>query len=363
MDNVSSSRAFVVAENRLRRLIAFFGRGVLGMGLVEKRQAVRALTRGALGCAVGALAVLSATGAGAAVVETLSTSSSYTYDLAPGLPGLNSGTGDTGLFHVTGSNPLQATDIQINYGTLTASNASFFFLHNIQCKGYCSIGVTTLVTDTITNTGSAAIDLRFDSSITAGHLGIVQNAPTPSAGIFEFKVTQTTGGSDHQLYDALGKISSSGASITTSDGSVFNGLASYHDPAQTGLDWDETPVSVLLDPLAPGASTTVTYSSLTYLNAYGVCTNVTLCDGVQVAFGDPRNNGGVFNFATMLGASATEPVGWVLDRGFDMASVKIQLVDVTSRAPEPASWAMMLVGFGMTGAAVRGRRGRRLAAA
>lgn len=306
------------------------------------------------------LGLLLAPQAGATIVETLSTSTSYTYDLVPGLPGLNSGTGDTGTFHVTGGNPLQATDIKINYGTLTASNASFFFLHNIQCQGYCSVGVTTDVVDTITNTGPKAVDLRLDSNITAGHLGLVQNAKTASAGKFQFDITQKTNGTDHELYQALGQISSSGASITTSDGSVFTNLKSYHDPAQTGLDWDETDLSVLLDTLQPGQTTTVTYRSLTYLNAYGFCTNVTLCDGVQVAFGDPRNNGGVFGFAALLGSPLKEPVGWVLNRGFDMAKVKMDLVNLS--APEPASWAMMLIGFGMAGAAMRRGRARPLPA-
>lgn len=312
-------------------------------------------------CAATALGLLLANGAAAGVIETLSASSSYTYDLVPGLPGFNSGTGDTGTFHIVGANSSQATDIKVNYGTLTGSNASFFFLHNIQCQGYCSIGVTTEIVDTITNTGPAAVDLRLESNITAGHFGLVQNAKTTSSGIFQFDITQKTNGADHQLYQALGQISSSGATINTSDGSVFNNLTSYHDPAQTGLDWDETDLGVLLDTLAPGQTTTVTYRSLTYLNAYGVCTNVTFCDGVQVAFGDPRNNGGIFGFAKVFGPSqVTEPVGWVLNRGFDMATVKMQLVNLS--APEPASWAMMLVGFGMAGTAMR-RRARTVRAA
>jgi len=311
---------------------------------------------------IATLGLLLAPRAGATIVETLSTSTSYTYDFVPGLPGTNSGTGDSGLFHAVGGNPLQATDIKINYGTLTSSNASFFFLHNIQCQGYCSIGVTTEIVDTITNTGPHAVDLRLDSNITAGHLGLVQNARTASSGIFQFDVTQKTNGIGHDLYQALGQISSSGASITTSDGSVFTNLTSYHDPAQTGLDWDETDLSVLLDTLAPGQTTTVTYRSLTYLNAYGVCTRISLCDGVQVAFGDPRNNGGVIDFAAALNfSSLKQPVGWVLNRGFDMAKVKMDLVTL-SVAPEPASWAMMLIGFGMAGATMRRRRGAPLPA-
>jgi len=317
--------------------------------------ASQTVARSSAKCAIAALALFLGPNANAAVVETLTASSNYTYDFAPGLPGLNSGSGDSGVFHVVGADPSQATEIKINYGTLTGSNASFFFLHNIQCQGYCSVGVTTEIVDTITNTGPDAVDLRLDSNITAGHFGLVQNAKTDSSGLFQFNITQTTSGADHQLYQALGQISSSGATINTSDGSIFHNLTSYHDPAQTGLDWDETDLSVLLDTLAPGQTTTVTYRSITYLNAYGQCTNVTFCDGVQVAFGDPRNNGGIFNL-TAFGQSLNQPVGFVLNRGFDMAKVKMQLVNL-SDVPEPSSWAMMLVGFGVAGVMMRRRGG------
>lgn len=293
----------------------------------------------------------------AIVVEHLSTSTSYTYDFVPGLPGVNSGAGDSNQFELTGSDPARATDIKLNYGTVIASDASFFFLHNIQCQGYCSIGVLTTLTDTITNQGSSAVDLRFDSSITAGHLGLVQNDLSNSSGVFQFTVSQNIAGSDHQLYQALGQIASSGASITTSDGSVFNNLSSYTDQAQKGLDWDATDLSLLLDTLAPGQTTTLTYTSYTYLNSYGTCLNFNICDGVQVAFGDPRNNGGVFNLSAFLGTSSVhQPIGYVLNRGFDMATVKMDVVNVSGSVPEPGNWALMLVGFGVVGAVARRRR-------
>jgi len=332
--------------------------------LEQMHLARRRLALCATGWAMAATALI-ATNAGAAVLETLTSSTSYTYDLAPGLPGLNSGSDNSGTFHVVGPNPSQATDIKMAYGTIAAPDASFFFLHNIQCQGYCSVGVTTLITDTITNTGTGAVNLRLDSDITAGHLGLVQNARTNSAGKFQFDIIQTMNGVDHGLYQALGQITSSGASISTSDGSIFNNLSSYHDPAQTGLDWDLTDLSVLLDPLAPGETATVTYRSTTYLNAFGTCTNVDRCDGVQVAFGDPRNNGGIIGtFAATLSPQSfvKQPVGWVLNRGFDMAKVKMQIVNL-SDVPEPASWAMMIMGFGMTGLAARRRRARSILAA
>lgn len=328
---------------RSNRSIAFVGRIAIGLA---------ALATGSL---------LNGT-AGALVVEHLSSASSFTYDFVPGLPGLHAGTGDSKVFEVTGPDLTHSTDVKVNYGTVLASDASFFFLHNIQCQGYCSIGVTTTITDTITNTGPSAVDLRLDSAITAGHFGLVHNAATDSSGLFQFDVSQHSGGVNHELYKALGQISSSGATITTSDGSVFNNMKTYDDPAQMGLDWDETDLSLLLDSLAPGQTTTLTYTSFTYLNSYGVCTNFNLCDGVQVAFGDPRNNGGIL-FAAPLSLPKHQPLGYVLNRGFDMAVVEMKLVNLSSSVPEPASWTMLMLGFGLTGAFARRQRGSALAAA
>lgn len=304
---------------------------------------------------VAAAGLMIAANADAAIVESLTSTTSYNYGFIPGVAGTVSGVGPNKAFEVSGPDAGKATDVQMNYGSVVAADASFFFLHNIQCQGYCTVGVTTLLTNTVTNTGLDTVDIRLDSDITAGHLGLVKNSNTRSSGQFEFNITQTTGNVDRQLYQALGQVSSTGASIVTSDGSLFNNLTSYRDAAQIGLDWDATGISVLLGSLAPGASTTVTYSSVTYLNSYGICSNFNRCDGVQVAFGDPRNNGGIIGARTVQDAVVKQPVGFVLNRGFDMAQLKLDVVQLAA-VPEPASWALMLLGFGATGAALRRQR-------
>lgn len=318
-----------------------------------KRSLARSILRFSAASAIFAGATLSY--AQAAITESLTSSSRYTYDFAPGNAGTFAGVGDTVALTDTGSDPDQATEVKLSYQTLVADDASFFFLQNIQCKGFCSVSATTEIVNTVTNTGSNFTGLELISNITPGHFGLVQNAETVSSGSFIFEITQSVGGISKLLYSAQGSVSSLGAFITTSDGSVFNGLQAYDDPAQIGLDWEATDLSVFLDPLAPGATAILTYSAKTVLNSYGICTNVTLCDGVQVAFGDPRNTGGIIPSraaVSALGLEKIEPVGFVLDRGFDKARLRLTVVEVPA-VPEPDSWSMLIVGFGIVGATLR----------
>lgn len=321
----------------------------------------KSVLKTALYCASSAILALSAfPSAQAKITESLTSSSSYTYDFAPGNAGSFSGVGNTVTLTDLGSDPALATEVKLNNQTLVADDASFFFLKNIQCKGFCSVSATTQIVNTITNTGTGFTGLEMISNITPGHFGLVQNADTASSGSFIFEITQDIGGIKKLLYSAQGSVSSLGAFITTSDGSVFNGLKGYNDPAQIGLDWEATDLSVFLDPLAPGATTILTYSAKTVLNSFGICSDVTLCDGVQVAFGDPRNTGGIIPSSASMSSlrlDIIEPVGFVLDRGFDKARLRLSVVEIPA-VPEPSSWAMLIVGFGVVGVAARRSRVR-----
>lgn len=57
----------------------------------------------------------------------------------------------------------------------------------------------------------------------------------------------------------------------------------------------------------------------------------------------------VFNIANVISFSATNPVG-----GYQLDNINYSLVNA-SAVPEPASWAMMIAGFGMIGAGMRWR--------
>lgn len=74
-------------------------------------------------------------------------------------------------------------------------------------------------------------------------------------------------------------------------------------------------------------------------------------DGSQ---GNPLNNRRVgFNFG---GAAITSV-------NFSSSQNSFELDTVSGAVPEPASWALLIVGMGMTGAAMRRRRGTTVAAA
>lgn len=61
------------------------------------------------------------------------------------------------------------------------------------------------------------------------------------------------------------------------------------------------------------------------------------------------NSTGLFGNAWIIGAARTNPDS--RDDGFKLASI-----NVTAAVPEPATWALMLVGFGAIGVATRRRR-------
>jgi PEP-CTERM motif/Protein of unknown function (DUF642) len=60
-----------------------------------------------------------------------------------------------------------------------------------------------------------------------------------------------------------------------------------------------------------------------------------------------------FNF---IGASSATRLSFNLDPAFDSENVDGVLDNVTAAVPEPATWAMMIAGFGFAGAALRRRR-------
>lgn len=265
--------------------------------------------------------------------------------------------------------------------TTTSSADQFFFLHNQYCVGKCTLYTMTTVTILLQNSGDSATTMRFDSQITAGHLAR-QGLNDTSSAIFDFDVTQTTNGVAHALYSADGIASAAKTEITTSDGVGFNGLTrSSNGAAWEVLDWSPTNLNLLLDAIPAFGSSTITYTSMTRTStSTSQCADLTNCTGVQVAFGDPRNNGGSANFMARssggtddLFAASLAPV---IGRRFGAAAVTADVVDPEtplpptpkvlprltygapftsqlSAVPEPGRWVMMIGGLMLVGIGLR----------
>jgi hypothetical protein len=327
--------------------------------------------------------LLTAPMAASAAIVVSANYSNTTY--ASGFSSLS--TPQNGLFaDMTSSTNAPPAQYGVNFFT-NSSNESFAFLQNLYCVGTCSTYSLTTVTLTLTNTGSAAETMRFDSEITPGHLASIGNNPD-AQGLFNFDVTETTGGSTRTLYsaDGLASYSANGlvtgptASITTSDGNAFNGLTESTDGATyDALDWSATNLNLLLDTILPGQTSTLTYTSLVSTTTpNSQCTDIADCAGVQVVFGDPRNTGGgTTGSASSAVASALAmsiELTPVINGNFGFAVVPFSIVSadsplppepplsppvyygplfIPSSTPEPASWMLLIAGFGMVGAALR----------
>ena len=104
--------------------------------------------------------------------------------------------------------------------------------------------------------------------------------------------------------------------------------------------WDNTALDLKLGDLAAGSSFNVAYNLTTFST-----TSVNLPQGAgQIdysAFGDPIGVGHVINAIRI-------PT-------FNVNTPDITFAPITSSAPEPASWMLMIVGIGLAGAALRTR--------
>ncbi len=273
----------------------------------------------------------------------------------------------------------------------TTPGGGFFFLHNLTAMGGGTASMTTLLSFTITNNSSSVQFLRFDSMITPGHIAL-QGSRSANLATFNFSVDQIVGGNTSQLYWAKGYVDTDPMQpdvVETSNGIAFNGFSSYSAPERIAYDWGATPLNLNLNPIFPGQTHILRYTSTTYASAGGVCLTVLGCEGVQVAFGDPRNDGSsnqsrMAAFGLFSQSAPQEPL---IGRSFGVSeSFFAQVVDVSAplppalppppptpdyswlppvdqavtAVPEPSAWLLMIAGFGGVGVGLR--RARRSAA-
>ncbi|HEV2567501.1 PEPxxWA-CTERM sorting domain-containing protein [Sphingomonas sp.] len=335
---------------------------------------------------VVALSLLGAAPAAAAlpgIKETATVQNQYGFAAGSGTSFVPKIGGEKETFYVADTLPTESSEVGVNYiGTADVGN--FFFLHDNYAVGAGTTFSETVITFTLTNENDGPVALRFDSLITPGHIAHIRGGGT-QRGSFDFRVVQSFGVESDPitLYAATGGVNSDGAYLNTGN-LVFNGLTETFDPDERWevIDWSATALSIPLLQIAGGQTTQISYiaSYQTYTDA--VCQDVLDCAGLQVVFGDPRNDGGVSNITSLsdFGPNLVdEGVYPVIGRNYDAYRIPFAFVPLDAprpeqpggegpikygalfdpraqAVPEPTTWAMMIGGFGLIGGAARRRR-------
>ncbi|HEU4968907.1 PEPxxWA-CTERM sorting domain-containing protein [Sphingomonas sp.] len=320
------------------------------------------------------------------MTESVSIQNHYGYAVGPQAAATPIPGGSNETFYVASQLPGLQSETGVNY-TATADRTGFFFLHDNYCVGSCNTYSQTVITFTLHNDGDSPVNLRFDSQITPGHIARILGNEAMN-GSFDFRVTQSTPVSSFEdaatapltLYSATGGVNSDGIFLSTGD-LAFNGLTETNDPDGRWevLDWGTTNLNLELATLGSGQTTQVTYIATYNTLATAECASVLSCQGLQVVFGDPRNNGGV-NLRTDA-SNLDDALYPVIGRVYDPHFVTAQIVSADTPlpgqpgappptnygplfdprvigVPEPGTWAMMFGGFGLIGASLRRRKAR-----
>jgi hypothetical protein len=327
---------------------------------------------------IATLAAVTPIHAGSAtIIETLSIQSSgFFYD--------QPFSGDNFADLIEGDNGFQRNGIAL---TSYVDGGNFFFHHNIYSQGGGFIEMFTRLTITLTNTGDTEALLRFDSLITPGHIAL-QGSNENNGALFNFTVTQNSGSGIVNLYQAYGNIQAfEGSSefplegyVVTTNGDLKN-MSNYSSEGRLGFDWDATPLNLALQPIGPGETHVISYENLTAAFSGGVCATLLGCEGTQVAFGDPRRDGSTSqrSGSASLDSTTESFIGRTFS-SFSLATPEIVSVDAplpddpgifhvvpdyaslpavdavaVGAVPEPASWLMLIIGFGLVGTMMRRR--------
>ncbi len=166
--------------------------------------------------------------------------------------------------------------------------------------------------------------------------------------------------------------------LPASDGTypwgLQNGNAFGAGPADTGVQWlvlgewgpnTEFTIQQTVTGLTPGAKYTMTWAGASELGCCAQGELSFLSGSADAAFGFTAPNSGSFwtqwsHFSDTFTANATSVTFQFKDiapttNGYDLGLDSVIMTGVTG-VPEPATWAMTILGFGLLGAAVRRRR-------
>ena len=145
--------------------------------------------------------------------------------------------------------------------------------------------------------------------------------------------------------------------------SVLNGFAQVAPPGSqtaTGFAWDTTDFVIPLASLGIGQSRKLTYLTSVETYSRAACINSTTCLVAYSGFGDPVGRGGGTSFSPQNAASTSSASGVhfspVIFNFPTYSKGVLTFRPARGAIPEPANWALMLLGFGVLGAAVRRKR-------
>lgn len=337
-------------------------------------------------------------------IQSVSVINRYSYTFGDEQPPSTTG-GSQATILQSDRRPNPSSQLGVDF-TGQATPDSFYFLHNDYCVGQCLISSSTTIRFEIAITDAGDFEgLRFDSLITPGHLAFVGiGSYENTAASFDFTVGRTeiargeAVGGTTTLYSASGRSDLFGLRVFDDNGDdPFSGTISGNNGG-AGLyyDWSATPLSVELGAIATGQSFYVDYTASYSVKSFNKCDDILNCNAAQVVFGDPRNIGGGTN-ANAVAARALFSdektvdggVHAVITRDYEASVIPYAFVpsgvdrtipapplnapityvgnylpslvdtDVMSGVPEPATWATMILGFGLVGGALRRRGGRR----
>jgi hypothetical protein len=328
-----------------------------------------------------------------------------------------SGLGVNGALSFQGGNEAGlAYDKELSTGayvvtTETKPNYIVFSNGATASGGLASVTTTTTIAITFTNTGDEAVRPKLVSTIDPAGLGLyianisgcdqskIASCPQVNPGAASFNTIQMIpngglsplGGASVSMtisdsFSTLKSISAAmeldqsakGAFIKTNfSGSALDlnsfGLSAASDGLTLmGYSWNMTDIAVdFPNTLAPGASDTLTYTTTVTSYVSAICSPN--CGLVAYAgFGDPIGKGGgggnirhdtVLDGDTTLGADGVgyDAFGFALPV-FENGKLDLSPVSLPAGVvPEPATWGLILAGFGCVGLALRRRSARQVA--
>jgi len=225
----------------------------------------------------------------------------------------------------------------------------------------------------ITTTASAAVSTFTGSDDGAGPGGTFTNSDAAAAEFFAAALTYspllTTGFETVPTgFSTTYALPAATVTLNAVDfGEMFSGVTNYQatvDPALYGFDVGDGTGNWLG---FPNGSATFDFDGTTHafgFYATGVQTTfgldflVTYDNGVSQAFSAPVNTDGGVSFFGLVDTDSFASItisrpgndAWGID------NVSYGFPTLTPEVPEPASWAMMIAGFGLVGAAMRRRQ-------